>query len=290
MAGSTVHFIIALIIIFVMLVGTGYPSITGANEISSVTSLPSGAIAPAAAAHLTPQDRIVGVGDHRSNIDSVIKTIETHPGTPLSLLVERNGRVRSVTVRPITRAQGGVAPAGTKAGKEGFIGVSLGGLLNVKSGVLVAVPRTFSTFGSVVSASFAGIGQVFSASGLRSFAHQVATASNHSSTSASSNSGSVISIVGAVQLGSKAASRDVAALLYLLVAINVFVGIINLFPMLPLDGGHVVIALYERVRSRRGRQYHADVSKLMPIAYAFLALIIVFGLGALYSNILNPVA
>ncbi len=67
-----------------------------------------------------------------------------------------------------------------------------------------------------------------------------------------------------------------------------FVGIVNLFPMLPLDGGHVVIAVYERVRSRKGRHYHADVAKLMPAAYVFLLFIVLVGLGALYINIVNP--
>jgi membrane-associated protease RseP (regulator of RpoE activity) len=60
--------------------------------------------------------------------------------------------------------------------------------------------------------------------------------------------------------------------------------------MLPLDGGHVSIAIYERVRSRRGRRYHADVRKMMPLAYAFLAFIVAIGLGALYANILHPVS
>ena len=71
--------------------------------------------------------------------------------------------------------------------------------------------------------------------------------------------------------------------------INLFIGVVNLLPMLPLDGGHVAIAVYERVRSRRGHPYHADVAKLLPFAYVFLALIVIVGVGALYSNILQPV-
>jgi membrane-associated protease RseP (regulator of RpoE activity) len=59
--------------------------------------------------------------------------------------------------------------------------------------------------------------------------------------------------------------------------------------MLPLDGGHVAIAVYERIRSRKGRPYHADVAKLLPFAYIFLAFIVIVGIGALYSNILRPV-
>ena len=48
-------------------------------------------------------------------------------------------------------------------------------------------------------------------------------------------------------------------------------------------------AVYERIRSRRGLRYHADVLKLMPVAYVFLAFIVVLGLGALYANIVQPV-
>ncbi len=71
--------------------------------------------------------------------------------------------------------------------------------------------------------------------------------------------------------------------------INIIVGMFNLFTMLPLDGGHVAIAIYERIRSKRGRRvYHADITKLMPVAYVFLAFVVVLGLSALYVNIVQP--
>jgi membrane-associated protease RseP (regulator of RpoE activity) len=58
--------------------------------------------------------------------------------------------------------------------------------------------------------------------------------------------------------------------------------------MLPLDGGHVAIAVYERIRSRKGHPYHADVAKMMPVAYLFLAFVLVVGIAALYMNIVHP--
>ena len=98
-----------------------------------------------------------------------------------------------------------------------------------------------------------------------------------------------MSILGVVQVGSQAAKTNPGLLLLLLADINLFVGLVNLFPMLPLDGGHVVIAVYERLRSRRGRRYHADILKLLPVAYIFLTFVILLGLGALYANIVQPV-
>jgi membrane-associated protease RseP (regulator of RpoE activity) len=74
-----------------------------------------------------------------------------------------------------------------------------------------------------------------------------------------------------------------------LVTIIIFVGILNLFPMLPLDGGHVVIAVYERIRSRRGRPYHADVTKLTPVVWAFVLLLGFIVVSSLYLDITHPV-
>jgi membrane-associated protease RseP (regulator of RpoE activity) len=61
--------------------------------------------------------------------------------------------------------------------------------------------------------------------------------------------------------------------LFLLILINIFVGIFNLLPLLPLDGGHIAIATYERIRSRKGRRYHADIMKLMPLTYGVVLIL-----------------
>ena len=74
-----------------------------------------------------------------------------------------------------------------------------------------------------------------------------------------------VSPVGVVRLAHQASVIGFSEVLYLLILINIFVGIFNLVPLLPLDGGHVAIALYEKARSVRAKQpYHADVNKLAP--------------------------
>jgi len=79
--------------------------------------------------------------------------------------------------------------------------------------------------------------------------------------------------------------------LLLLVLINVFVGIFNLVPLPPLDGGHVAIATYEKIRSTiSGRRYQADVSKLMPIAVAVVMVFIVIGVSSLWLDIFKPLS
>jgi membrane-associated protease RseP (regulator of RpoE activity) len=70
----------------------------------------------------------------------------------------------------------------------------------------------------------------------------------------------------------------------------VAVGIINLVPMLPLDGGHVLVAVYERFRSRKGKPYHADVTKLIPVASAFVLFLVIFVAAAVFLDIAHPIA
>ncbi len=99
----------------------------------------------------------------------------------------------------------------------------------------------------------------------------------------------VISIVGGVRLGAQAAEQNIGDGIGFFAILNIFVGTFNLVPLLPLDGGHVVVATYERLRSRRGRRHHADVAKLLPLTYAVVALLVAVGAVAVLRDIVDPV-
>ena len=95
-----------------------------------------------------------------------------------------------------------------------------------------------------------------------------------------------VSPVGVVRLANQATQIGFSEVLYLLVLINIFIGIFNLVPLLPLDGGHVAIALYEKVRSlRTKRPYHVDVNKLAPVLYAVLAVLIFYAVSSLFLDL-----
>ena len=64
--------------------------------------------------------------------------------------------------------------------------------------------------------------------------------------------------------------------------------VFNLLPLLPLDGGHIAVATYERVRSRRGRFYHADFAKLLPLTYLVVALMVSLMLFTGLRDIVDP--
>jgi len=84
-------------------------------------------------------------------------------------------------------------------------------------------------------------------------------------------------------------SEGIVGILYLLAVLNVFVGVFNMFPLLPLDGGHAAIATYERIRERNGVRYHADVSKMMPFAMAVITMLMFLFVAGLYLDITQPV-
>jgi membrane-associated protease RseP (regulator of RpoE activity) len=119
----------------------------------------------------------------------------------------------------------------------------------------------------------------FSPGGLFTLAHQVAG-------STKPPAGGSVSIIGAGRYIADAARAGVEPLFGVLISLNISLGILNMLPMLPLDGGHVAIALYERLRTRRGKaRYRADVKKLMPVVYAFLGFLLLFVAGKMYLDI-----
>lgn len=92
-----------------------------------------------------------------------------------------------------------------------------------------------------------------------------------------------VSIVGLAQIGSQASEIGLANLLYLLASINVILGAFNVIPLLPLDGGHAAIAIYEKVFRRP-----ANLQALAPIAAAVIALFVFIGVLSILLDITNP--
>ena len=302
-AGSIMHGIIALVLLWAAFAFVGQPAVTGV-QVAALSQFTHGR-APAAAAGLEPGDVFVSVnGQAIRDGTELSRLIGPSVGKTLHIVVRRHGHLVSLQVRPVngrhvTEVIGG-QPVHLNFPKAtpGIIGVDLTDLQqNVASNPLRAVQQAGSMFGTLVSQTGQGLVAIFSLHGLSSFAHQVATAGNSRASGTggvatgpgSSASGpQITSILGVVQIGSQLHGH-LFDLLQLLAAVNLFIGIVNMFPMLPLDGGHVLIAVYERIRSRRGQRYHADVVKLLPVAYVFLAFIVVLGVGALYANIVQPV-
>ncbi len=286
-AGSVVHLVLAFAMLWYLAVGVGAYQSRGV-VIAGLAHVP-GVVTPAARAGLEPGDVILAVDGHRDpTLEQFSAVVSGRAGRPVSLVWRTPaGRVVERTVVPEPARAFVPADAAYRAlGSRGVLGVvvtppvahaSLVGGLADAGRSLVALTET----------TVSGLAAHFTPHGIATYLAEVAKPSSNPTSAKSASR--FESPVGIVQLASDAAAAGVGAVLELLVLINVFVGVFNLVPLLPLDGGHVAVAIYERLRSRRGRPYHADVLKLMPVTYAVIAVIVFLGVTALYLDITHPV-
>ncbi|GAA4591877.1 membrane-associated protease RseP (regulator of RpoE activity) [Actinoplanes octamycinicus] len=105
-----------------------------------------------------------------------------------------------------------------------------------------------------------------------------------------------ISVIGASRLGGEAIEKGVPEIFWqIFISLNIFIGLFNLLPLLPLDGGHIAIAWFERVRSwlyqrfRRPDPGRVDYYKLMPLTYAVILIGGAFTLLTATADIINPI-
>jgi len=298
-AGSTMHFLQALVILFVLYAFVGIPggSLTEDREWEVEQAMPGSA---AAEAGLEEGDRVLRVDGIRYETftDFAQSIAERSPGDRIELTVERDGEVRAVPVE---------LGANPQDRSRAFLGLQRD-LVTTTVGPVRAVGSSISDFGEQFVATIGFIGDFFTPGGIADFAGTVAdgggsptpveagsAASGGQGSAEPSSSGGdnrIISILGAVQIGSELTENGLLGFLLFFVGINITIGIFNLLPVLPLDGGHVVIATYERIREalRPGRQrYHTDMAKLLPVVYAVFVMLVLLGVTTIYLDLVNPV-
>ncbi|MGC9155298.1 MAG: M50 family metallopeptidase [Ferrimicrobium sp.] len=289
-AGSLMHFIMAFAILWILLSSVGFAVSSGGTVIAAVAKTPH-IESPAIQAHIPAGSTVLAVnGITHPNTTTFGKIIEENPGKPVHLTLAVGHKVIHRTVIPVSAAVlARTDPAYKPLHQAGVIGVSIEATSKtVTDSFLSGAGHAVTGLGSFAWQSVTGILSHFSPHGIATYAHEVIhPSSNPTSARAQSRFESPI---GIVYLANDAVHSGISAVLELLFLINVFVGVFNLFPFLPLDGGHVVIAIYERLRSRKNRPYHADVMKLMPVTYAVLTIILLIGVTALYLDIVHPIA
>jgi membrane-associated protease RseP (regulator of RpoE activity) len=305
LAGPATHFVMAWIILFILLVGYGLPSQFFKGPVDDIGTVPNWEVtsvtedSAASAAGLEPGDKVVafdgGAIDNFGQLTEAIQDGEV--GQEVTLSVLRDGETFDATTELVGRP----ASAGGERGTP-FLGVGPGLADDAETlGVFAAAGKATTGVGTVSKQSIVAIGDFFSPSGISGFADTVSRGADDGETQSSGGGGQVsdepddsnrmLSILGAVRLGAQLGEEGTAGLLVFFLSINVFVGLLNLVPLLPFDGGHAAVAVYERIRSRRGKEaYHADVTKLLPLAYAVVMVLVVLGVTTIYLDIVNPVS
>jgi membrane-associated protease RseP (regulator of RpoE activity) len=302
-AGSFMHFVMAFVLAWIAVVAFGIPSNKGLT-INGFVTWTGHAENAAQLGGLRFGDQVVGVNGkpvavetvHGKVTDTLTAAINDSPGRPVHLVVVRDGKRVQLTVTPAlghsypdgTEAVGKVAGEKGKATPVGLIGISTVPV-TTSEGPVRALGTSAVDVGRVTSATFAGLGTVFSPHGISNLFSDVTNA--QAGAKATNNGTRVESIVGAVRTATQAEQAGVLSLIEVLIALNIVIGIVNMLPMLPLDGGHVAIAVYERIRTKKGQPYYvADAAKLLPVAYAFVAILLVIVGSAVYLDIAHPMA
>ncbi|HVF75129.1 MAG TPA: M50 family metallopeptidase [Acidimicrobiales bacterium] len=288
-AGSTVHFILAFLLLFVTLTVVGtVDGDTELPEVGTISALEAGP-SPAQQAGFQVGDRLVAYdGQPFAGWDGLRDHIRPRPGQAITFEVERKGQRQTLTATPANLAdiklEGG-GPVIEDNKPYGFIGIGPAFPIE-KWGPVEAVGKTASGIWEASTQTVKVLGNLVSPSGATSYFKQLTGRST--TAEPDPETPRFLSPVGFVRVAGQAAEsgwRDVLVLLFLL---NIFVGIFNMVPLPPFDGGHVAIATYEKLRSRPGRPYRVDMAKVMPVAYVVFLMLVTLGVTSLYLDIVAP--
>ncbi len=268
LAGVTVNLIIAFMLFFVVIAGQG--RVYGGPN-TTVERITAGSAAHAAG--IQTGDKIVAVdGVAISGWDQLKAAIEAHGGQQIDIAVQRHGAQVDLVATPKIKAG------------QGFLGVGPGTVVR-DVGVLGAVPESFKTMGNVFTGFTGILTDKLSPSG-------VSTSASQSFTSAAPAAGSPQdlnrprSLIGIVDIGSELVGGNLWLIALLLGQISFILAVFNLLPILPFDGGHAVVVLYEWVASKvRHHRVYVDYRKLIPISVVLLIPILYLGLSSMVLDI-----
>jgi membrane-associated protease RseP (regulator of RpoE activity) len=294
-AGSFMHFVIAFVLLFGLALGIGAQN-DNTTVLGTVTTcvpasnaaLNSGAActksdpkAPAELAGLKVGDKVVSYGGKPvstwTQLGDAIRNSKS--GTAATIVVIRDGKQLTLHVTPAT----------VKGRTGSYLGVAATTLFT-RASPLGAVTNAGSQFWQVLDGSAKAAGSI-----------PKAIPKLFSKDRGSTAGGQVVGVVGVGNITGQVVAANigwqvkVTYVLLIIASLNIFVGAFNLLPLLPLDGGHIAVVLYERVRAwfarLRGRADPGlvDMTKLVPVSLGVIVIFVFFTAALILADIVNPV-
>ncbi len=276
-AGSFAHFAIGFLLIFVIFFGVGTNALL--SEISKVT--PNSA---AAAAGFLPGDKILKVDGEIVDdwfIDS--QKIAKSQGKEMEFLVERDGQQVEIaaSARYDAEAKRHILGIVTKIGikRESFFPA----MSEAAQATVILLRESVKSLFTLPAKVPHLIRQTFGGE--------------------KRDPNGLVGVVGAARVSGDAVGSDkldnterLGTFLLIVASLNIFVGLFNLLPILPLDGGHMAVAIADEIRAfiarLRGRPRPAgiDVNVLTPITLGVFAVLAVLTVILLIADIINPIS
>jgi membrane-associated protease RseP (regulator of RpoE activity) len=276
-AGSFAHFVIGFLLIFSIFFGVGVNTL-----LSDVTKVsPNSA---AAAAGIQAGDKIIAIdGKKVTNWYQDSRAIAASQGKELTFTVLRDGAEISITA----------APTYLEAEKRYVLGV------------VTKIGTQRETFFTSISESGRATAVLTreSIKSLIALPTKVPQLIRQTFGDEKRDPNGLVGVVGAARVSGDAVSSNklnnterFGTFLLLVASLNIFVGLFNLLPLLPLDGGHMAVAIADEIRAffarLRGKPRPAgiDVNVLTPITMTVFAVLAVLTAILLIADIFNPVS
>ncbi|MBW3640586.1 MAG: site-2 protease family protein [Actinobacteria bacterium] len=298
-AGSIVHFIIAIVLVLLsaLAIGKAVEKPPGIASVAPCITAGVGQACDAGGTLPSPaQDAGIQVGDTvlavaGTPVNSVLEfvtEVRRYPGETIAITVDRGGVPQDLTITPAAVLR----PSLTEGAATERVGAV---------GVLPEFRRGTERLGPVeaVGYSVTMMGDILTGI-VTTFTEKLGTITEVYTDERDRDG--FIGIVGAGRISGEVIASDetlafkVLGFLGLIAGLNFFVGVFNLLPLLPLDGGHLAVLGYEQARDRvrrlmgyRGPVRSVDLNKLMPLTYAVVVFFAGFTLWLLGADIVNPI-
>ena len=307
-AGSISHLLQALVLFFVAFSVIGVPGGSPwAQDLGGPAppedSWTVGTVSPdsaAEAAGLRPGDEVVSIaGQPVATWADLGDEAAARPREDVTVVVVRDGERLELDATMGSR-KGRPEDGEDPDASYGFLGISPSypDLPTYRVSPVQGVSESVQATADVMQKTVVGLAGFFTG-GVDDFAKDVADGANPPATAPASQGSTQqvsqedanrpMSIFGIARYGAGVVDDGIAAWLVLMAFVNISIGLLNMIPLLPLDGGHVAIATYERIRSIGRRRYMADVSRLLPITYAVVMFMVMLGVSAIYLDIVDPI-
>ncbi len=280
-AGSIMHILIAIVLLFGVYSTQG--EITAQDEPRVIVNTASQEL-PAWGAGIRDGDEIVTVGGTAvtSNVELGETIRSFDPGDVVDLVVIRDGETLTI---PVGLGANTRVPESDPLFGSALLGVSSGSPpIYQQHGIAGSAANAVTDIFPVAWESTKGIVKVLNPVNL---VNQVTDSENADPAARPTTLYGITTVSDDV-----GDSGGLAGVLYLLAILNIFVGIFNMAPLLPLDGGHALIAVYERVQEKRRHmagRYFADVERLLPFAMGVIVVLVMLMFTGLYLDITDPI-